>query len=136
MTMLPPGASESRAAQKAALAGEPATAASLAGGGSLDSFADRARGPGCIPGWPSPSSALACYMPPPVCLPPHPLLQPIRPPARLSHPNPFFLPGVLHEKQTEAELGELLRRLEAANLEGELDEFELVGSLPCPLVAV
>ncbi|KAL4428286.1 hypothetical protein ABPG75_002375 [Micractinium tetrahymenae] len=37
------------------------------------------------------------------------------------------LAGVLHEKQTEAELGELLRRLQAANLEGELDAFELAN---------
>lgn len=35
--------------------------------------------------------------------------------------------GVLHEKQTEAEIGELLQRLQAANLEAEgLNEYERV----------
>lgn len=35
--------------------------------------------------------------------------------------------GVLHEKQTEAEIGQLLQRLQAANLEAEgLNEFERV----------
>lgn len=130
--MLPPGASESRAAQKAALAGEPATAASLAGGGSLDSSADRARGPGCIPGWPS--LPLLLLVSCPRLYASHPTLS--SNPSAHWPASPFLLPGVLHEKQTEAELGELLRRLEGANLEGELDEFELVGSLPCLLVAL
>lgn len=40
--------------------------------------------------------------------------------------------GVLHEKQTEGELGELLRRLQGAQLEGELDEYELVGLSTAP----
>lgn len=43
------------------------------------------------------------------------------------HPNPVS--GVLHEKQTDAELGELLRRLQAANLEAaELGPYERVGA--------
>jgi len=35
--------------------------------------------------------------------------------------------GVLHEKQTEAEIGQLLQRLQAANLAAEgLNEYEQV----------
>lgn len=35
------------------------------------------------------------------------------------------LAGVLHEKQTEAELGEVLARLQAADLAADLDDFQL-----------
>jgi hypothetical protein len=37
------------------------------------------------------------------------------------------LAGVLHERSTEKELGELLAKLQAANLDGQLDEWQLVG---------
>lgn len=36
------------------------------------------------------------------------------------------LAGVLHEKQTEAELGGLLAKLQAANLADELDAYQQV----------
>lgn len=132
--MLPPGASESRAAQKAALAGEAGPAGWRPGGSArrrlVRPSARKTRHSACH------RTSCPGRKPHPWTVPLSPVSMPAYQGARTSvlfhacpcvaHPPPPN-PGVLHEKQTEAELGELLRRLQGANLEGELDQFELVG---------